>query len=226
MVSYQLTKKILCIDTDYDDVVKSFKEGREPVYTYFEEKGFQCVFAQGKDANRNNVSKLAMDDEVVYITGSGHGSDASFQGHKGHDLFKKKKKGWFSRKGYLEKEVEGKIVHFLSCNSAKILGIDFVDKGCKAFLGYDEVVQLDPDYNPIYSVCDSAIDYAIADGKTALEAYESAVQFYKDTIRVLNARNSEYLTFGLKKNLERLKGPSISPWGTRNAKIPSEEKNL
>ncbi|MFX1325518.1 MAG: hypothetical protein ACFE8N_11205 [Promethearchaeota archaeon] len=213
-----MVKKILCIDTDYDDVVRSFLEGRKEVYRYFETKGFEVIRIQGEEATRKTISEIALDEDVVYITGSGHGTEASFKGHKYRSIFKKR---WslLRAKGYLEDEVKNKIIHLLSCSSAKILGIDFVKNGCKAFFGYDKVVQLDPDYNQIYSTCDAEIDYAIADGCTAEEAFDRAVQFYKDAIEVLDERNSEYISLSLKRNLECLKGPTISPWGSRNATI-------
>jgi hypothetical protein len=67
---------------------------------------------------------------VVYLTGVGHGFPNSYTGDNLDPIFSV---GQFG-----SKEVSGKIVHFLSCETAATLGPAFVAKGCRAYFGYSD----------------------------------------------------------------------------------------
>jgi hypothetical protein len=81
-------------------------------------------------AKRVYAGPKARQAGVVYLTGVGHGSYTTFTGHF-YDAV-------FEVGNYSAAEPSGKIVHFLSCETAAHLGPDFVKNGCLAYFGYDE----------------------------------------------------------------------------------------
>lgn len=151
-------KIIFGIDSNSDVVTEAGYDFREQyVYPYFKEKDFKILKAQARNAIRNYVKNiLKTENGIKYITGVGHGEYNVYTGQNGEVIFKVDK--------YDKEEINGKIVHLLSCVTAKELGTDFVKNGCKAFFGYEQSFVFNWKYREIFFQCDSEIDFAFADG--------------------------------------------------------------
>jgi hypothetical protein len=155
---------VLGIDSSSGSLTKSLRDYREVnVYPYLIFKGQVVSKCQDATANRRCVAPKAKSHGVVFITGSGHGDDDSFDGQTGPV---------FDFGAYDPKEVDGKIVHLLACSAAVKLGRDFVKKGCSAFFGYGSDLLFYPDVHDVFCECDSEIDRAFADGLTAVEVFD------------------------------------------------------
>ncbi len=121
-----------------------------------------------------NLNLKLFKPEVVYMTGVGHGSPHVYTGHNGMPIFKKGR--------YLREEVENKVVHFLSCYTAQILGPNFVKYGCRAYFGYSQAfVVSDLNYKDIFFRCDGEIDIAFADGNQARILHSSNISILNST---------------------------------------------
>src|SRR5687768_3997260 len=109
----------LAIDSNYEPVTEAACDYRNAhVYPALTSRGFRLEKLQGPLARRVYVAPAAARAEIDYLTGVGHGVYDTFTGHHGDAIFRT---GSFSAA-----EVTGKIVHLLSCQTARDLGPDFV----------------------------------------------------------------------------------------------------
>jgi hypothetical protein len=115
------------------------------------------------------------------IIGAGHGSKTSFTGQNESVILEVGK--------YNPREVRGKVIKLLSCQTGVSLGPDLIKNGAQAFLGYkdDYVWVMDSDLAStpwademagtcLLPVVDGL--NALLDGKTAKEAFEVELQGY------------------------------------------------
>jgi hypothetical protein len=203
----------LAVDSNFEPWTKAaFDYRQRHVYPYLERKGFTAVRCQGPLARRYYVAPEARQPNVVYVTGVGHGSDDTFSGDQYSVIF---------RVGdYSPEECERKIVHFLSCQTARALGRDLVAHGCRAFFGYDVDFTFSTAEGDIFFECDSEIDRAFADGLTAAQVYDRVVRCYSRRIAELRAAGHLYVAAILEMDRDHLRAPSSGPqWGDRQARL-------
>ena len=197
----------LCVDSNYEEVTAACCAYRESnVYPYLGGKGFVLIRCQGGLARRIYVALEAVKDNVRYITGVGHGSPDTFTGNYGEVIFSCGK--------YSDKEANGKIVHLISCETAQLLGPEFVANGCRAYFGYDENFAFQMDTIDVFMECDSEIDRGFANGLNAGEVYTSAINLFNKYISQLRASGEDYKAATLEFDRDHLKCPSSdSRWG-------------
>ena len=222
----EIALSVLAIDSNHDEVtLLAFNYRRAHVYPYLEQQGFVIERCQGKLARRGYVALASQQVGVVYITGSGHGSEDTFMGDQYCPIF--------AIGNYSSEEVQAKVIHLLSCSTAIQLGTDVVKHGCRAFFGYDNLFTITLDKADIFFECDAEIDRTLADGSNAKEAYQRTnrlyqqhIQAYKDQYRelLLNSEDVEKValyesTFSLLEvNFNHLCAPSIDGrWGDSQA---------
>lgn len=121
------------------------------------------------------------------IIGVGHGDETSFTGHNEALILEVGR--------YDPKEVRGKVIKLLSCQTGIALGPDLIKNGCAAFMGYtdDYVWVCDADLasrpwsdkvaaTSLMPVVDSI--NALLDGKTSGEAFEIELEGYSRNAEV------------------------------------------
>ena len=173
-------QKALAIDSAYEQLTETAMQYREKhVYTYLGNRGLQVKILQGPDATQNNVAQFAPDPSMVFITGVGHGTATSFTKDLSEDVF--------AVGAYDPQEVRGKIVHLFACETAKMLGPNFVTNGCLAFFGYSELFTYDQNSAEMFLECDGAIDLALADGLDASNALARAKDTFDKYVKQLLA---------------------------------------
>ena len=172
----------LCIDANSD-------EDTRPLFIYRKarlypelEQSLTLVALSGAGATREKVAAEAKGPNVRLITGSGHGTATAFNGAHSRALF--------VVGGFDPREVGGKIVHLLACQTGLQLGPDLVANGCDAFFGYDVDFAFSPfsDLAELFFDADSEIDRRLASGKTAAEAYAAAVARFDEHIDEVEER--------------------------------------
>lgn len=214
MVSLELKVTALGIDSNYEPVTRAaFQYREEHVYPYLQAKGFTVKKLQGPLARRHYVAAEAKKAEVEYLTGVGHGSYNLYTGDHGNVLY---------RSGdYHPDEVRGKIVHFLSCQTARDLGPDFVRNGCRAYFGYDENFTFQMAEKDTFFECDSEIDRAFAEGLSAAQVDERVRGLYDRRIADLRAAGKLYVAATLEFDRDHLRCPSSggADWGDPEAKL-------
>jgi hypothetical protein len=200
--------KVLAIDSTWDDNTASATGYRvSNVYGYLTQKGYPVNELSGSNANKQEAEQAAKAGGITYITGVSHGDSDKFTGDQDNPVFE--------TGSYDPAAVEGKIIHFLSCNTALFLGRSLIDPGgALAFFGYDGPFAW-PDvggaqYADIFFECDAQIDKALADGKSASEAaLQSIVEFNKQ-IEILKNRGDDTSLKAaamLEKDRDMLKSP-------------------
>jgi hypothetical protein len=207
---------VLAIDANFDPVTRAPFEYREKnVYPYFEKKGFTVIRRQGASARRAKVAPQARKRNVVYLTGVGHGFPDSYTGDHLDPIFSK---GHFRRE-----ESEGKIVHFLSCETATGLGPHFVTNGCRAYFGYSDEFTYPPILAEVFFECDSEIDRGFADGLTAGQVFKKVLARFQQHIHRLKSTGDGGDLFNasvLEVDLRLLRAPSTGgEYGDLNAKL-------
>lgn len=213
MQNNEATLQVLAIDSCEDDATQIVHDYRNQyVYPDLESRGFSLVYCQEQGALRENVESAALQNDIAYITGSAHGSDTACFGYDGLPIFQVE--------DYQPEEVDGKVIHLLSCQTAAELGPDFVTSGCRAYFGYKENFTIPVDFTDVCLECDAEIDRAFADGLTAEEVHDRVVTLYEQRISELNDAGELYAASTLQENLENLCTPSInSRWGDVQAHI-------
>jgi hypothetical protein len=209
----QARPAVLAIDSSYEPVTRAgFHYRQANVYPYLASRGLSVRRCQGKLARRHFVSQEARKTDVVYLTGVGHGSETTFTGDNGDPIF--------SVGAYAPAEVAGKILHFLSCQTASLLGPDCVANGGKAYFGYDVNFTFVPKSRSVFFECDSAIDRAFARGLPADAVHALVTRLFKRRIRELSARGSDYTAAILETDLDHLCAPSVDArWGDTKARL-------
>jgi hypothetical protein len=213
-VSQVLPVTVLGIDSNYEPVTRAAYQYREAnVYPYIITKGFRVTKLQGPLARRYYVAPEAKKPEVDYITGVGHGAYNIYTGDHGDIIFQVG--------NYHPDEAKGKIVHLLSCQTARDLGPDFVTNGAKAYFGYDENFTLTMPEKDTFFECDSEIDRAFADGLTAAQVYDRVRRLYDQRIADLRAAGKLREAATLEFDRDHLRCPSSggSRWGDARAKL-------
>ncbi|MDJ0902844.1 MAG: hypothetical protein QNJ55_28995 [Xenococcus sp. MO_188.B8] len=223
------TITILAIDSDYDSITQSAYEYRQKsVYPYLEELGFEVKYHRGQSARRYLIAPVAQERSIVYITGSGHGHPREFTGDYGCTIFKV---GHYSKE-----ESQEKIIHLLSCYTARELGLDMAQNGCRAFFGYDDPFYFVLNFSEVFWELDSEIDRAFAEVMSAEEVYDRVSKLYQQRIQeytdmwataIMNEDDREgdqetvNVMYELYEVIKHLKGnyrhlccPSVNPkWG-------------
>lgn len=208
-----LEKTVLGVDSDYDAATKPAADYRaKNVYPEFRDQGFEVVILRGKLARRHFVATEARKPQVVMLTGIGHGLFDLYTGDQGQAIW---------RVGQYEREESnGRIAHFLSCQTARDLGPDLVKNGCRAYFGYDVNFVFNLERAEIFFECDSEIDRALAQGATARQAYQRAVDLYNQRIQQADDAGHPYIASLLETDRDHLCAPSVdSRWGDTSARL-------
>jgi len=153
------------------------------------------------------------------IIGVGHGEEAVFSGHNETIILEVG--------NYNSREVEGKVVKLLSCQTGVLLGPDLIKNGAEAFLGYvdDYIWVMDSDLAAtpwsdemaatcLMPVVDSI--GALLDGKIAREAFDIELEGY--------TRNAEVEEDELIKSCLEFNRDNAVLLGAENAKIKARHK--
>ena len=212
-VTLSLDAVVIGIDASFEPITQAARNYRQKnVYPYLESKGFTVQRLQGSMARRSYVAPEVRKPNVHYITGLGHGSYQSFTGDFYDPIF--------SVGNYSSEESTGKIVHLLSCETARTLGPDFTLHGCRAYFGYDENFSFQPDIADLFFECDAEIDRAIADGLSAGEVIPRVRAVFDKHIAELRTQGSNYKAATLEFDRDHLRSPADGKqWGDSAAKL-------
>ncbi len=208
---------VLGIDSNWEAATLAAYQYREKhVYPHVASQGYAIEKCQGPIAKRIYVAPKAQQPGVVYLTGVGHGNYTTYLGHYYDPIFQV---GHYS-----PTESHGKIVHFLSCETARDLGPDFVKNGCLAYFGYAEDFVFTTADQDVFFECDSEIDRAFTDGLTAAQVYDRVKALFVERIADFRAQGKQTQAATLESDLDCLRCPSSPPgpnaWGDPKAKLP------
>jgi hypothetical protein len=186
------------------------------IHTAFAQRGFCVISLEGSRNVRSEFASYAKSRRVVYIGGVGHGSTTTFTGDGNRSLLQVGR--------YDPAEVRGKIIHLLSCQTAKELGPDVVRNGALAYAGYHRNFRfvLDQAGTPVNELelfwrSDSTFPLAMVLGKTAGAAHNATLRAYDYAIaQVPNTIAATWLTW----DRECFCSPGTDPkYGSKTAKI-------
>ena len=205
--------RVIGVDANHDSVTRAVSRHRaKQVYPYFVGKGFEVTPFRGKRAARSLVAPAAAESDVVYLTGAGHGQFNQFAGQDDLPVFQIGQ--------YEAAEVREKVVHFVSCLTARGLGQDFVANGTIAFFGYDDNFAFDSQSRVACLDCDAEIDRGFADGLSAGEVYDRALAAFTEQISLARRAGKSYAASTLENNRDHLCAPSVdSQLGHQDARI-------
>ena len=205
--------KILAIDSSYDKITQASCIYRNRhVYPYLESKGFELVRCQDELARRIYVEQEVCQEDIVYITGVGHGTRTTYMGKDNAPIF--------DIGNYHPEESKGKIVHFSACQTAAKLGPDFVNHGCCVYFGYDENFIVYMHVSDAFFACDAEIDRAFADGLTARDVHDRVIAYYNQKIYDLKEGRHYREAAALEHNRDHLCNPSSdAKWGYKEARL-------
>lgn len=82
-----------------------------------------------KRANYKEFNSVVKKIKPNFIMFNGHGNESTITGYNNEPLIEGGKNSDI---------LEGKIIYARSCSSAKVLGKESIEKGCKSYIGYDD----------------------------------------------------------------------------------------
>jgi len=181
----KLKTTVLFAENTTDGVTTPFANYRiDKVHPVFAAKGFNVVVNKDTDDTKINFDNVAKKPLTVYAGGIGHGNYDVYTGHAGEHLLKVG--------AYDPIVVKDKAFHFLSCRTAAQLGPDTIAKGAKCYMGYNENFTFvwDSPGTPVNEVelfqkCDSTFDLYMANGFTALQAYNATIACFNAAIAMV-----------------------------------------
>ena len=208
-----VTGNILVIDSDFEGATRAGRNYRDQnVYPYLSGRGFKVIRCQGNLAKRVHVFAEVMKPGIVLVSGLGHGDARTFTG-QGLDPI-------FEMGNYTSSEVNGKIIHLLSCKTAIELGSDMVAQGARAFFGYNEDFIFYFRRADVFFECDSEIDKLIANGEQAGNVYHKAIALFEERIDDLVEMGDDAAANALLDDRNSLCGPGLhSMYGDPTAKV-------
>lgn len=219
-------KKVLAIDSDAAVYPREFR--RELVYRLpvFQDgpdgnRQFQLIHCLDEQATQAAVTAALQDADVVYVTGSGHGTYDQFAGSSGAIIW--------DRARLPASEVRGRIIHLLACRVGGLLGPDLVACGARAFWGYRAEFLYDADeitpepivtdaYARPFFVMDARIDEGILNGDSPDAIYERVRSYAMAEYYRYEASGETSSASWILANLINLNFPSTNA-GDSNATI-------
>lgn len=120
---------ILITQPNFDKTTQYVSAWSEEVEEFSVKRGNKTITLKGKRANRAEFESIVRKTEPQLIMLNGHGNDNEVAGQDSETLLDLDSK---------EDITKDKIIYALSCSAAKILGLDCIKKGTKAFIGYSE----------------------------------------------------------------------------------------
>ncbi len=179
------------------------------VHKAFKNRGFEVIALTGVNDIRSKFVTEATKSRVVYLGGIGHGSYTTYTGDDFNHILEVGH--------YDASEVNGKVAHFLSCETGRDLGPDTITKGAKAYAGYTENFVFDWANADLYWPCDSQFDISMANGRTVEQAIADTYAKFDAAIASVPG-TSTAATLLNDKNL--LRSPvSGAAWGSKTARV-------
>lgn len=129
--------KLLIPRPSYEDTTAYLSKWSERIISAAKSRGKAVIDLDGSRANRWEFENCMQVHDPGFVVLNGHGNVDSVAGHNGEILLKS---------GENEKLVRSGIVYALSCKSAAKLGVDCVNAGARAYVGYaqDFIFAFDP----------------------------------------------------------------------------------
>lgn len=204
---------VLAVDSSHDALTRAGLDYREKhVYPHLMRRGLVVRKFQGPMARRLYVAPEARKSDVSYVTGVGHGGHDTYTGDWGSPIWQVG--------NYHPDEVRGKIMHLLSCETARDLGPDAVRNTCRAYFGYDENFVVVLSHPEVFFDCDSEIDRGFADGLNAARVHDHTIALYDKRIGEALAAGRQYTAAVLRFDRDHLRSPqSGSNWGNGIARL-------
>jgi len=160
--------------TDFDLATNLVSLAVKHVVDYMKARGIKVDVLYGDNAIRSKAIESIEKNDPIFFFGMGHGSIVYFTGQGFNYVF------WSCDC----KELKGRVVFLLSCNTGADLGADIVNKGGLCFIGYKrEFVWIqEKTQNPLNDrygrgFFESALEivYRLASGDTTGKAFKASI---------------------------------------------------
>lgn len=200
---------MICIDSEHDEAAEIVANWRRSnLYPLIHDMGENPIILQGNMAERRYFKTSLLENGKCFVSGSGHGTYKEYLATSGKPLLEVDE--------FEDDEVEGKIIHLLSCNTAFRLGRNVVEKGCLAFLGYDKIFSFPEDeYHDEFMFPDKELVLKVCEGITVGEVHEHVLGAYDAMIATLKSNGaSPYYVQLMAMNKDFFCSPAKSDkWG-------------
>jgi hypothetical protein len=181
------------------------------VHPFFQARGFVIQSLEGQRDDRTHFLPIAKNQRTVWMSGIGHGSPTAYTGDLNVDIL--------AVGDYDPAEVTGKVIHLLSCQTAKQLGPDLIKNGARAYAGYFENFTFTEDNMDLYWRSDSMFDLSMAFGLTVEQAHNNTITAYNAALLTPGIPGTATATW-LTWDRDYFRSPVIDPiYGDKNAKI-------
>lgn len=188
-----MVSKLLVIRPEWDKVTYYLSDWSYEIILLAQANSFQVKDLGGEKANRTEFEKFIKKQNPDFIIINGHGSPSKIQGHKNQIILEKDKN---------DDILKDKVIYALSCHSAKELGPAAVEKGAKAYVGYEspfgfltnknkECIPNEDELANIFKIPSNEIPINLIKGKTVGESFEKSQEKFKEMIIKFGSSQSE-----------------------------------
>lgn len=170
---------------EHEDTVFYLSVWSKELMDKAEQKGFQVLDCHREKANAKTIGGMLKEKLPELVLFNGHGNENQVCGHKNEVLVEK---------GRNDESLKNNIVFSRSCRSAAGLGPSAVEKGCRAFIGYEDdfafwidhanstVPLKDKFARPFFKASNQVI-HSLLSGNTALEANKRSKAVFDEEIK-------------------------------------------
>ena len=153
----------------------------EEIIKHSKENGFNVIDLKKDNFIEEKFNNLIKKNNPQYIFLNGHGLDYSALGYQKNPVL------IMNKNDHL---LNGKIVHAVSCSTAKYLGQYSIDKGCKGYIGYRNIFYVpkltkypvDNLYSNMLMAAVNITSKTLIEGGTIQKAYENSQKVYQEKI--------------------------------------------
>lgn len=184
-----MSKVVLVSDAAFDIVTNYLHEWTRNLLGRIETTGKTIFYLAGVDSNRQLFTKTIEQENPTLVILNGHGSDDLVAGFNNEPLVLAHEN---------PELLSGKIIHALSCSSAKTLGPKSIECGAQAFIGYSEDFEIrynitNPERDPSALFLEPALVTveALLRGDTVESAYTISQKMYAKNIELCIQNNSD-----------------------------------
>ncbi len=169
-------KSIVITRPNHENTVAYLHSWASGIIELARNKDFDIVDLEGEKANRKSFDSVIKNKNCQIVLFNGHGSPDTIFGQNNEIIV---------QTDVNDGLLKGRIVYSLSCDSAAVLGHSSVDKGSKAFIGYNKpfcfikdknssTIPLHDKFAKPFMESSNKISADLIRGKTAMEAFDKS----------------------------------------------------
>jgi|SRR3989344_7556494 len=189
-----MNHSVLVTRPNYEYTTRYLSAWADKIIEFAKQRGDKVLDLDGERANRKEFESMIKRHKPSFIFLNGHGNPGSIAGQANVTLIEEN-----VNTGFLKET----IVYAVSCESAKKLGANSIEKGAKAYIGYSEsfifLIDRDKRTRPaddklasLFLDPSNQVVISLLKGHSAEEAHVASQRFFsRNILKLLNSQSKQ-----------------------------------